>query len=99
MPRIKTIKFSSIEELNIQLESVNTPELAEEIFGAIKRGIKNNNKLVTVCKIKLEDEEEIIKLQSSKEDWKTALNGCLKNFIKTEDYEKCSEIKQMIEKL
>lgn len=99
MKKIKTINFSSIEELNIQLESVNTPELAEEIFGAIKRGIKNNNNLVTVCKIKLEDEEEIIKLQSSKEDWKTALNGCLKNFIKIEEYEKCSEIKQMLKKL
>lgn len=99
MKKIKTINFASIEDLNLQLGSTNTPELAEEIFGAIKRGIKNNNKSVTVCKIKLEDEEEIIKLQSSKEDWETALNGCLKNFIKTEDYEKCSEIKQMLEKL
>lgn len=97
MPRIKTIKYRSVEEMNIKLQSTNTPELSNEIFNAIKRGIKNNNKLVTVCNIELEEDDEVIKLQSSKEDWKTALDGCMNNFLKTEEYEKCSEIKQILE--
>jgi hypothetical protein len=71
-------------------------ELAEELFLAIKKGIKNNNKKVSVCDVEIEEEQEIVRLYSSHADWPTALNSCLKAFIQTEEYEKCTEIQNLL---
>ena len=93
---MKTLKMKSFEEFSRKLQTFDTAELADELLIAIKKGIKNNRKKVSVCDIEIEEDGEKIRLYSSESDWPTALNGCMNAFIQTEEYEKCSEIQKLL---
>jgi len=78
-----------------RLADSEATELADALFEAIKKGIAKNTKKVAVCDVMIEEEQEVFRLYSTQEDWPTALQGCMKAFIKTEQYEKCSEIQKI----
>lgn len=78
-----------------RLADSEATELADALFEAIKKGIAKNTKKVAVCDVMIEEDQEVFRLYSTQEDWPTALQGCMKAFIKTEQYEKCSEIQKI----
>lgn len=90
------IKVKSYDEFFNKLVNFDNIELANELFLSIKRGIKTKRKKVTVCDVEVENEKEIMRLYSSYEDWPIALEGCKNAFIQTEEYEKCTEIQNLI---
>lgn len=92
---MRTLKFKNLNDFQESLVDNDTTELADCLLEAIQRGLKKNNKKVSVCDVEVEDEGEVFRLYSSEEDWETALKGCMKVFIKTEQYEKCSEIQKI----
>jgi hypothetical protein len=92
---MRTIKVKSMEDFTKRLADSEATELADCLFEAIKKGIEKNTKKVAVCDVMIEDEDEVFRLYSTKEDWPVALQGCMKAFIKTEQYEKCSEIQKI----
>ena len=94
---MKKIKVKSFEEFSRALQSFDTEELADALVEAISRGMKKNNKKVSVCDVEIEEDKEIIRLYSSVEDWPVALNGCMNAYLKTEEYEKCSVVKKLLE--
>lgn len=91
---MKLIKVQNIEEFKDQLKDNEAIELAEAMLEAIQRGIKKNSKKVAVCDVEVEEDGEVFRLYSSKEDWHVALEGCLKAFIKVERYEVCSKVQE-----
>ena len=92
---MRLLKFKSFEEFTSKLKGSDLPELANSLFEAIQRGMKNNNKKVSVCDVLVEEEEEMFTLYSPREDWPTALESCLKAFINTEEYEKCIVVQEL----
>jgi putative component of toxin-antitoxin plasmid stabilization module len=96
---MKLIKVQNIEEFKDQLKDNEAVELAEAMLEAIQRGIKKNSKKVAVCDVEVEEDGEVFRLYSSKEDWHVALEGCLKAFIKVERYEVCSKVQEVKKEL
>lgn len=93
---MKTIKVSSLNEFYKKVETFDTVDIADALLESITKGLKNNSKKVTVCDVEIEEEGEIIRLYSSKEDWPTALQGCIKAYVNTEEYEKCIQVQNLI---
>jgi hypothetical protein len=92
---MKTLKFKTLNEFSSQINSFEKVELADCIIEAIGRGLKNNNKKVSVCDVEIEEEQEIFRLYSSNEDWLIALKSCMNTYIKFEEYEKCIKIQEL----
>ena len=92
---MKTITVKSMADFTNRLADSEATELADALFDAIKKGIVKNTKKVAVCDVMVEEDQEVFRLYSTQEDWPTALQGCMKAFIKTEQYEKCSEIQKI----
>lgn len=92
---MKTLKFKTFEEFTSQIGSFEKVELADCLVEAIERGIKNNNKKVSVCDVEIEEEQEIFRLYSANDDWPIALRSCMNTFIKAEEYEKCIVIQEL----
>lgn len=92
---MKTLKFKTIDEFQTQVTSFDRVELAECVMDAIQRGLKNNNKKVSICDVEIEDDEDVFRLYSSQEDWPVALKSCMEVFIKAEEYEKCIVIQEL----
>jgi hypothetical protein len=67
----------------------------KETFLGIKDAIETKKK--TAILFELEKSEYFIEIE--KLDWKQALESCIDRFIETEQYEKCSEIKELIDKI
>ena len=78
-----------------RLAERESTELADCLLEAIKRGVAKNIKKVAVCDVMVEEDGEVFRLYSTQEDWPVALSGCMKTFINTEQYEKCSEIQKI----
>jgi hypothetical protein len=90
------IKMKSYEEFYQKLNTCDTIDLANELLTSIKRGMVKGNKKIAVCDVEIEDKQEIVRLYSSYEDWPVALTGCIKAFVQTEEYEKCTEIQNLL---
>jgi len=92
---MKILKFKTLDDFQTQITSFDTLELADCLLEAIQRGMKNDNKKVSVCEVEIEEEEEYFRLYSPKEDWPTALKSCMTAFIKAEEYEKCITVQEL----
>ena len=90
------VKVISFEEFKDDLASFNTPEMADVLFESITAGIKKGRKRVNVCDVEIAGKREVMRLTSVREDWPLALEGCMKVFIKFEEYEKCTEIQNLL---
>ena len=92
---MRLIRFKTFDEFQSKLTNSDLPELANSLLEAIQRGMKNDNKKVSVCDVLVEEEEEMFTLYSPREDWPTELESCLKAFINTEEYEKCIIVQEL----
>jgi len=92
---MKTLRFKTLDEFQSQISSFDRVELADCMVEAIQRGLKNNNKKVSICEIEIEDEEDVFRLYSTQEDWPVALKSCMETYIKAEEYEKCILIQEL----
>ena len=61
----------------------------------IADGIKDNLESVNIAEIKNHD----IMISVPKTEWKAGLKNAMDYYIKTEEYEECSKIKKLIERL
>jgi hypothetical protein len=95
MKAIKTIKFKSFDDFQLQIVNFDQPELVNCLLEAIQRGMEKGNKKVSVCDIEIEDEEDLFRLYTDQKDWPTALESCMKTFINMEEYEKCIIIQEL----
>ena len=71
------------------------PIMMKSLVTNIAKGIKDNLESVNVAEIKNHD----IILSVPKTEWKSGLENAMEYYIKTEEYEECSKIKNLIEKL
>ena len=61
----------------------------------ISMGVKSNLESVNIAEIKNYD----VIISVPKEEWKAGLKNAMNYYIKTEEYEECSKIKKLINKL
>ena len=71
------------------------PTVMKSLVSNIAEGIKDNLESVNVAEIKHTD----IILSVPKSEWKGGLENAMNYYIEKEEYEECSKIKNLIEKL
>ena len=83
----------------ISLEDFETkskkPTMMKSLVENITEGIESNLESVNIAEIKHTD----IILSVSKDEWKPGLEKAMEYYIKTEEYEECSKIKKLINKI
>ena len=71
------------------------PIMMKSLVTNISGGIKDNLESVNIAEIKNHD----IVISVPKAEWKAGLENAMNYYIKTEEYEECSKIKKIINKL
>ena len=71
----------------------------ESIIKSIKGGIVRNKKSVQVWEIFFNDGSDDLIIDADRKDWDENLNNALNWYIEQEEFEKCQEIKTLIDKL
>ena len=61
----------------------------------LEEAIKNNKDKIRLCEVKNSN----VYITVSKPEWKESLDSALEYYISTEEYEECSKIKNLIDKL
>ena len=62
---------------------------------SLEEAIKTNKEEIKLCEVK----NSGIFITVEKPEWKKSLDSALQYYIDTEEYEKCSKIKKLIDKL
>ena len=88
----RKIPVISLEDFEAKAKK---PLMIKSLVTNIAEGIKNNLESVNVAEIKHHD----IIINISKSEWKSGLEKAIEFYIKKEEYEQCSKIKDLIEKL
>ena len=88
--RIPIFEFN--EELNHK-----KPQVYKSLVDGISEAIKENKKepYIKLCEVKNAN----IFITVEKQEWKKSLDSALQFYIDKEEYEKCSKIKDLINKL
>ena len=71
------------------------PIMMKSLVLNIADGIEDNLESVNIAEIKNHD----VIISVSKDEWKAGLENAMNYYIKTEEYEECSKIKKLIEKI
>ena len=71
------------------------PIMMKSLVLNIAEGIKDNLESVNIAEIKNHD----VIISVSKDEWKAGLETAMNYYIKTEEYEECSKIKNLINKI
>tara|TARA_B100000287_G_scaffold422272_1_gene463997 strand:+ start:1411 stop:1683 length:273 start_codon:yes stop_codon:yes gene_type:complete len=71
------------------------PVMMKSLVSNIAEGVEDNLESVNVAEIKNHD----IILSVPKSEWKGGLKKAMEYYIKTEEYEECSKIQELIKKL
>ena len=71
------------------------PVMMKSLVSNIAEGVEDNLESVNVAEIKNHD----IILSVPKSEWKGGLERAMEYYIKTEEYEECSKIKKLIDKI
>jgi hypothetical protein len=66
------------------------------IITAIKKGWKNKVNVVSVAEFAITNSESIINIDIEEEDWPESLYLALYHYEDTEEYEKCIELRKLI---
>tara|TARA_R110000787_G_scaffold262264_1_gene367627 strand:+ start:321 stop:593 length:273 start_codon:yes stop_codon:yes gene_type:complete len=88
----RKIPIISLEDLETKTKK---PIMMKSIVINIAEGIEGNLESVNVAEIK--NQNVIISVPKSQ--WKGGLENAMEYYIKTEEYEECSKIKKLINKL
>lgn len=95
--KIPTLKIS-ISSQNYS-DVINIPGVQEvvmdELVLAIKEGVLNNKKSTSL--FALADTDYYVNLE--KENWNSSLNNALNYYVQIENYDKCIECRDILEKL
>ena len=88
----RKIPIISLEDFEAKAKK---PLMMKTLVTNIADGIESNLESVNIAEIKHTD----IILSVSKNEWKPGLEKAMEYYIKTEEYEECSKIKTLIERL
>ena len=83
-----------IFEYNEELSS-KKPQVYKSLVDGVTEAIKTNKKEIKLCEVKNSN----IFITVEKPEWKESLDSALQYYINTEEYEECSKIKDLINKL
>ena len=70
-------------------------QVYKSLIEGVSEAIKTNKKEIKLCEIK--NSNTFITVE--KPEWKDSLDSALQFYINTEEYEECSKIKKLIDKL
>ena len=83
----------------ISLEDFETkskkPLIMKTLVENIREGVKDDLESVNIAEIKNHD----VIISVPKDEWKSGLKNAMEYYIKTEEYEVCSKIQKLIEKI
>ena len=82
--------FDNNEEL-----SSKKPQVYKSLIEGVSEAIKTDKKEIKLCEVK----NSGVFITVEKPEWKKSLDSALQYYIDTEEYEKCSKIKKLIDKL
>ena len=88
----RRIPIISLEDLEAKAKK---PLMMKTLVKSIAEGIEENLESVNVAEIK--NQNLIINVPKS--EWKSGLNKALEYYVDTEEYEECSKIKNILNKL
>ena len=88
----RKIPIISLEDFEAKAKK---PTMIKSLVSNIAEGIEDDLEAVNVAEIKNHD----IILSVPKTEWKAGLKNAMEYYIKKEEYEECSKIKKLIEKL
>jgi len=88
----RKIPIISLEDLEAKAKK---PTMMKSIVVNIADGIEENLESVNVAEIKNHD----VIISVPKAEWKGGLEKAMEYYIKTEEYEECSKIKKLLNKL
>ena len=83
-----------IFEFNEEL-SPKKHQVYKSLIDGVTEAIKENKKEIKLCEVK----HSGIYITVEKPEWKNSLDSALEYYISTEEYEECSKIKNLIDKL
>ena len=83
-----------IFEFNEEL-SPKKHQVYKSLIDGVTEAIKENKKEIKLCEVK----HSGIYITVEKTEWKKSLDSALQYYIDIEEYEKCSKIKDLIDKL
>ena len=83
-----------IFEFNEELNS-KKPQVYKSLVEGVTEAIKTNKKEIKLCEVK--NSNTYITVE--KPEWKDSLDSALQFYINKEEYEQCSKIKDLIDKL
>ena len=83
-----------IFEYNEELKS-SKHQVYKSLIDGVTEAIKTDKETIKVCEVK----NSGIFITVEKESWKESLDSALQFYIDTEEYEQCSKIKDLINKL
>ena len=90
MPR--KIPIISLEDFEAKAKK---PTMMKSLVSNIAEGIEDNLESVNIAEIKNHD----LIISVPKSEWKSGLERAMEYYIKTEEYEQCSKIKNLIKKI
>ena len=83
-----------IFEYNEELKS-SKHKVYKSLIDGVTEAIKNKKETIKLCEVK----NSGVFITVEKQEWKNSLDSALEYYISTEEYEECSKIKNLIEKL
>ena len=83
-----------IFEFNEELKS-KKHQVYKSLIDGVTEAIKTNKEIVKLCEVKNTN----IFITVEKPEWKNSLDSALQYYVNKEEYEKCSKIKDLIDKL
>ena len=88
----RKIPIISLEDFEAKAKK---PIMMKSLVTNISGGIKDNLESVNIAEIKNHD----VIISVPKAEWKAGLENAMNYYIKTEEYEECSKIKNIIDRL
>ena len=88
----RKIPIISLEDFEAKAKK---PTVMKSLVSNIAEGIKDKLESVNIAEIKNQD----LIISVPKSEWKGGLNKALDYYVEKEEYEECSKIKKLIEKL
>ena len=88
----RKIPIISLEDFEAKAKK---PTMMKSLVLNIADGIKDKSESVSIAEIKNHD----VIINVPKTEWKAGLENAMNYYIKTEEYEECSKIKKLIERL
>ena len=83
-----------IFEYNEELKS-SKHKVYKSLVDGVTEAIKTDKEEIKLCEVK----NSGVFITVEKQEWKSSLDSALQYYINTEEYEECSKIKNLIDKL